>query len=76
MRAKVGRMVGYSENSNTYKIWNGRKIIETKDAIFDETVFNFEYSEPSINTNETNNLPIEHLENDTIMIDAPIDVTP
>ena len=76
MRAKVGRMIGYSDNSNTYKIWDGRKIIETKDVVFNETVFSFAYSDESINTNKANNLPIEHLENDSIMIDAPIDQTP
>jgi hypothetical protein len=71
LRAKIGRMVGYSSYSNTYKIWNGKSIIETKDVIFDETSFVFSYTDHKPDVIETDNAEIEDLEQDSIYISIP-----
>jgi hypothetical protein len=67
-------MVGYSTNSNTYKIWTGAQIIETKDVIFDENMFEFPYATAPINDNEKSMLDIEDIENDSIFIQLPDDI--
>jgi hypothetical protein len=71
LRSKIGRMVGYSENSNTYKIWNGRKIIETKDVLFDEDSYQFTYSDHVPNEIESSQKEIEDTEHDSIYINVP-----
>ena len=43
--AKIGRFVGYSSNGLLYKIWTGRKIIETRHVTFDEKSFIFRYGD-------------------------------
>jgi hypothetical protein len=71
LRGKVGRMIGYSENSNTYRIWTGISIITSKDVVFDEDSFQFQYTNEALET-EFSNLNIEDEENDSIFISVPV----
>ena len=41
---KVGRFIGYSKNSDTYTVWNGDKVIITRDVKFMENHFNCNYT--------------------------------
>ena len=80
---KICKLIGYSQNSPTYRLFDGHKIIESRDVDFDENSFQFSYSniQSKDEGDQSYFIPLDYSEptpeiNPSVAIEEPTPVSP